>query len=55
MKTLHSEIIEKFLARLEKAEHVDSLKREQLQKLLKETKKPKADELIKIFSQEGSQ
>ena len=49
MKTLHAQIVEKFLERVAESEHLDDAKRERLRKLLKEVKKPKADDFMKVF------
>jgi hypothetical protein len=48
--TLQQQITEKFLAKLAKSKSMDSEKIEQLRKLLAESKKLKAEELVKIFS-----
>ena len=50
MKTLHTQIIEKFLERIGESKHLDDAKRERLRKLLKEVKKPKADDFMKVFA-----
>jgi hypothetical protein len=50
MATLQQQIAEKFIARLAEREDFDAEKVEQLRTLLAEGKKPKADELVHIFS-----
>jgi len=50
MATLQQQIIEKYLAKLASSKDVDAGKIEQLKKLLADTKKPKADDFVKIFS-----
>ena len=50
MKTLHTQIVEKFLERVTASEHLDDAKRDRLRKLLKEVKKPKADDFMKVFA-----
>lgn len=52
MKTLHAQIVEKFLERVAESKHLDDTKRERLRKLLKEIKKPKADDFMKVFAHE---
>jgi hypothetical protein len=51
MSTLQQQIVEKFLAKLEESKQFNSSKIERLGKLFRESKKPKADDLVKIFSQ----
>lgn len=50
MSTLQKQIAEKFLARLADFKDVDAAKIDQLRKLLGESKKVKADDLVKIFT-----
>ena len=50
MATLQQQIADKFLAKLAKSKDVDAGKIEQLKKLLADSKKLKADDLVKIFS-----
>lgn len=50
MSTLRQDIATKFLAKLAQSKHVDLAKIEQLRKLLTDSKKPKADDFVKIFS-----
>lgn len=50
MATLQQQIAEKFLAKLAESKDVDAEKIGQLRTLLANSKKPKADELAKIFS-----
>jgi hypothetical protein len=50
MATLQQQIAEKFLARLAESKKVDAEKIEQLRVLLAESKKPKAEDFLKIFS-----
>ena len=52
MKTLHAQIIEKFLERIGTSKHLDDVKRERLRKLLKEAKKLNADDFMKVFAHE---
>jgi hypothetical protein len=51
MATLHQQITEKFLAKLADTKAVDAGKIEKLRALLADSKKLKADEFVKIFSQ----
>jgi hypothetical protein len=51
MTTLHQQIAEKFLAKLKGSKDVDVVKIEQLRRLLADSKKIKADEFVRIFSQ----
>ena len=51
MATLHQQIAEKFLAKLADTKTVDAGKIEKLRILLADSKKLKADEFVKIFSQ----
>lgn len=50
METLQQKIAGKFLATLTAGKTLDNGKIEQLRKLLAESKKPKADDFIKIFA-----
>ena len=50
METLQQKIASKFLATLRDGKALDVSKLEQLQKLLDDSKKPKADDFIKIFT-----
>jgi len=50
MATLQQQITEKYLAKLASSKDVDAGKIEQLKKLLADTKKPKVDDFVKIFS-----
>jgi hypothetical protein len=50
MATLQQTIAEKFLAKLQGSDGVDPGKIEELRRLLVDGNKPKAEELIKIFS-----
>ena len=50
MATLQQQIAEKFLAKLAGSKDFDAAKIEQLKRLLAETKKLKADDLVKVFS-----
>ena len=51
MATLQQQIAEKFLAKLAESKDVDTVRIEQLRSLLANSKKPKADDFVKIFSQ----
>jgi putative ubiquitin-RnfH superfamily antitoxin RatB of RatAB toxin-antitoxin module len=51
MPTLHQQIAEKFLAKLTDSKVVDGDRIEQLRALLADSKKLKADEFVKIFTQ----
>ncbi|MGA2611319.1 MAG: hypothetical protein ABSH01_28055 [Terriglobia bacterium] len=51
MATLHQQIAEKFLAKLADTKCVDAEKIEKLRALLADSKKLKADEFVKVFSQ----
>ena len=51
MPTLQQQIAEKFLAKLTKSKKVDADKIDQLRTLLADSKKLKADEFVKVFSQ----
>lgn len=50
MATLQKKIVGKFLAKLSESNDVDATKIEQLRLLLADTKKPKVDDLVRIFS-----
>jgi hypothetical protein len=50
MATLQQQIAEKFLAKLAESKDVDAGKIEQLKELLADTKKLKADDLVKVLS-----
>src|SRR2546422_10878085 len=50
MATLQKQIADKFLAKLEDSKDVDAEKIDQLRTLLTDTKKLKADDLVKVFS-----
>jgi hypothetical protein len=50
MPTLQEQIASKFLAELSKDKDFDAAKLQSLRGLLAEGKKPKADELVAIFS-----
>jgi hypothetical protein len=50
MATLQQQIAAKFLAKLAESKHIDAGKIEQLRKLLTDSRKPKADDFVKIFS-----
>jgi hypothetical protein len=50
MPTLQQDIAEKFLATLAEGKEVDPEKIELIRKLLADGKRPKADDLVKIFS-----
>lgn len=50
MATLQQQIVEKFLVRLSESKTVDAKKIEQLRALLADSKKPKAEDFLKIFS-----
>jgi hypothetical protein len=51
MPTLQQQIAEKFLAKLALSSAIDADKIEQLRSLLADSKKPKADDFVRIFSQ----
>ena len=51
MATLYQQIADKFLAKLTGSKDIDAAKIEQLRALLADSKKIKADEFVKIFSQ----
>lgn len=50
MAILQQQIAEKFLRRLSESKDVDAEKIDQLRSLLADSKKLKADDLVKIFS-----
>ena len=50
MATLQQQIVEKFLAKLADSKDIDADKIAQLTKLLSDSKKPKADDFVKVFS-----
>jgi len=50
MATLQQQIAEKFLAKLAESKNLDSDKIDQLRTLLAGSKKPKADDFVKIFT-----
>jgi hypothetical protein len=50
MATLQQNVAEKFLAKLKDGKSLDDEKVEQLRKLLADSKKPKAEDFIKIFT-----
>jgi hypothetical protein len=50
MTTLQQKIVEKFLAKLAESDGADEEKITQLRILLAANKKPKVDELVKIFT-----
>ena len=50
MSTLQEQIAEKFLAKLADSKDVDTDKIDQLRTLLANSKKPKADDFVKIFT-----
>jgi len=50
MPTLQEQIAEKFLAKLAESNDVDADKIDQLRTLLANSKKPKADDFVKIFT-----
>lgn len=49
MATLQQKIAEKFLAKLAESENMDAASIDQLRNLFAESKKLKADDLVKIF------
>jgi hypothetical protein len=50
MPTLQQQIAEKFLTKLAESKDMDAEKIDQLRTLLANSKKPKADDFVKIFS-----
>jgi hypothetical protein len=50
MQTLEQTIAEKFVAKLAQSKDVDAAKIDQLRILLKDGKKPKVDDFVRIFS-----
>ena len=53
MPTIQQQIVEKFLAKLSESEKVDPGRIEKLRATLAATKKPKADDFVKIFTESG--
>jgi hypothetical protein len=51
MPTLQQQIVEKFLGQLAESKAMDAERIEQLRTLLADSKKLKADDLVKLFSQ----
>ena len=51
MATLHQQIAEKFLAKLAESKDVDVERIDQLRSVLADSKKVKAEDLVKIFSE----
>lgn len=51
MATLQQQIAEKFLAKLAESKDVEAEKIDQLRILLADSRKLKADDLVKVFSQ----
>ena len=51
MTTLHQQIAEKFLAKLEGSKEVSADQIDLLRAVLADTKKLKADEFVKVFTQ----
>lgn len=51
MPTLQQQIAEKFLGKLAESKDVDDVKIERLRTLLADSKKLKADDLVKVFLQ----
>ncbi len=50
MATLQKQIAEQFLAKLAESKDLDAERIDQLRKLLADSKKLKADDLVKLFS-----
>jgi hypothetical protein len=50
MATLQQKIVQKFLAKLAESKDVDAAKIQQLRLLFADTKKPKVDDFVRIFS-----
>ena len=50
MPTLQEQIAEKFLAKLAECKDIDSEKIDQLRTLLANSKRPKTDDFVKIFT-----
>jgi hypothetical protein len=50
MATLQQIVAEKFLGKLKEGKELDAEKVEQLRKLLADSKKPKAEDFIKVFT-----
>ena len=53
MPNLQKQIAEKFLTRLAASPDIDSAKIDQLRILLAAAKKPKVDEIVKVFQHPG--
>jgi hypothetical protein len=53
MPTLQQQIAEKFLAKIAESKHLHSETIDQLRTLMAVGKKPKADEIVKIFQHPG--
>jgi preprotein translocase subunit Sss1 len=49
MATLQQKIVQKFLAKLAQSDHADQEKIKQLRAVLATSKKPKPDDLVRIF------
>jgi hypothetical protein len=49
MSTIQEQIAEKFLTKLAASKDVDAAKIDQLRSVLADSKKPKADDFVKIF------
>jgi hypothetical protein len=50
MPTLQQQVAEKFVAKLAESKEVDADKIDQLRTLLANSKRPKADDFVKIFT-----
>lgn len=50
MATLEQTIADKFIAKLAEGDDVDAEKVEQLRKLFEDSKKPRAEDFVKIFA-----
>jgi hypothetical protein len=50
MPTLQQQVAEKFLAKLAESKDVDADKIDQIRTLLANSRKPKADDFVKIFT-----
>ena len=48
--TLQQQISSKFLEKMAESDHVNTLQIQRLRKLLTDSKRPKADDFVKIFS-----
>jgi hypothetical protein len=53
MPTLHQQIVEKFLGKLTSSKEFDAEKIAKLRAVLADSKKLKADELVKVFVESG--